>query len=132
LDKKDDVEQKSVIDEMGQAFMKGLEFEEKLDKIHWEVESKTFKAFKERATDQLEPNATYVREFELLEITRNNLLKALNDLRASVKEDGTKEDTEDLENIEDGGTFMNTLQSVYNASNFYCSNEQLGKDQDKK
>lgn len=63
------------LEAMGKRFFQRLEFEEKLDKLHWELES--------RRNLECEPTCTYHQEFQMLEITRNNLLKALQDLRAA-------------------------------------------------
>uniref|UniRef100_A0A1B6ELV3 Uncharacterized protein n=1 Tax=Cuerna arida TaxID=1464854 RepID=A0A1B6ELV3_9HEMI len=103
------------LEKMGQSFMQRLELEEKLDKLHWQIESKRFQVFKDRTGVNFEPNCTYAKEFEMLEITRHNLLKALADLRAQThKTDKAKQEGEQVQFKND--MTLNTIQNTYTNS----------------
>lgn len=68
---------------MGNKFLQRLEFEEKLDKLHWELESKRHREHEESSGGECAPKCTHRREFEMLANTRNDLLRGLRDLRAA-------------------------------------------------
>ncbi|KAG8325004.1 hypothetical protein J6590_078009 [Homalodisca vitripennis] len=72
------------LEKMGQSFMERLELEEKLDKLHWQIESRRFRVLKDRTGADFDTGCTYAKEFEMLEITRHNLLRALADLKAKT------------------------------------------------
>lgn len=95
---------------MGNKFLQRLEFEEKLDKLHWELESRRHLEHEGSSGGECAPTCTHQQEFRMLETTRNHLLRGLRDLReASTPQPQPQPQLRDPISI-------NTIQTLYTSS----------------
>lgn len=94
---------------MGNKFLQRLEFEEKLDKLHWELESRRHLAHEGSSGGECAPTCTHQQEFQMLATTRNHLLRGLRDLRAASTQDEPQPQLRDPISI-------NTIQTLYTSS----------------
>lgn len=59
--------------------------EEKLDKIYWQTELNRYRELREEAGDSFDLDSPFYKEFEMLEMTRLELLRALKDVKDSAE-----------------------------------------------
>lgn len=96
----------------GNKFLQRLEFEEKLDKLHWELESRRHLEHEGSSGGECAPTCTHRQEFEMLATTRNHLLRGLRDLRAAAT---AHDDQQPQPQLRDPIS-INTVQTLYSAS----------------
>lgn len=90
---------------MGNKFLQRLEFEEKLDKLHWELESRRHMEHEGSSGGECAPTCTHQQEFQMLATTRNHLLRGLRDLRAASTQPQLRDPIS-----------INTIQTLYTSS----------------
>lgn len=96
---------------MGNKFLQRLEFEEKLDKLHWELESRRHLEHDGSSGGECAPTCTHQQEFQKLATTRNHLLRGLRDLRAA----STQVKPQPQPQLRDPIS-INTIQTLYTSS----------------
>lgn len=96
----------------GNKFLQRLEFEEKLDKLHWELESRRHLEHEGSSGGECAPTCTHRQEFQMLATTRNHLLRGLRDLRAAAT---AHDDQQPQPQLRDPIS-INTVQTLYSAS----------------
>lgn len=96
---------------MGNKFLQRLEFEEKLDKLHWELESRRHLEHEGSSGGECAPTCTHQQEFQMLATTRNHLLRGLRDLRAASTQDEPQPQPQLRDPIS-----INTIQTLYTSS----------------